>query len=185
MRTKGNMKSKHLLLFLVTCLLLYLSDIFAGSLIALALIFQLNLLYCCIPLTQKSQVTAFKMFACTIPLFLFLGGIHSFVLLYLAEEQWLFFIFAISITYFLCFLVDFFCFFTFSYLITNQFNISATYQAAFMEVKKNKKALFLQSFLILAFTFIPYLATEWKIIFSLTVFQIYFHRTQLKQGFGF
>lgn len=183
--SKGNMKSKHILLFIVSCALLYISDFFAGSLIALALLYQLNLLYKQIPLTKQSQIAAFKLFICAIPLFFFFGAIHSFISLYFAEAQWLFLIFAFIVCYFLCFLVYFFTFFVFKFLVASQFNISATYQTAFMEIKNEKKDLFLQTFFILIFSFVPYLTTEWKIIFSLTVIQAYLHRSQLKQVVGF
>ena len=137
--SKGNMKSRHFLLFLASCTLLYLSDLFAGSLIAIAIIFQFNLLYKNVPLTRISQWTAFKLFICAIPLFFFLGGIHSFVSLYFNEGQWLYLTFALTITCFLCFLANFFSFFVFNYLLEGRFNISIIYQTAFMNIKHKKK----------------------------------------------
>lgn len=179
------MKLRHLLLFLASCVLLYVSDMFAGSLIAIALIFQLNLLYKNIRLSKTSQLAALKLFVCSIPLFFFLGGIHSFVSVYFSDAQWLYFVFALTITYFLCFLANFFCFYVFNFLSQSHFNISGAYQAAFMSIKNEKKDLFAQTFIILILSFIPYLPTEWKIIFSLTVTQLYLHRFQLKLVGGF
>ena len=185
MSPKGNMKRKHLLLFIVCCVLIYVSELFAGALIAVALIFQMNLLFEGIVLTKQSQITAFKLFFLSAPLFFFLGGIHSFISLYFKDGQWLYLLFALVITFFLFFLVNFFCFFVFRFLETSHFNISVAYQKAFIQIKNAKKGLFAQTFFLLVLSFVPYLTSEWKIIFSLMAFQLYRHRLQLKPVFGF
>ncbi len=185
MSPKGNMKRKHLLLFIICCILIYISELFAGALIAVALIYQMNLLFEGIVLSRQSQIAAFKLFLCSTPLFFFLGGIHSFISLYYKEGQWLYLTFALVITYFLFFLVNFFCFFVFRFLEASQFKISVTYQKAFNDIHIVKKELLSQTFVLLILSFVPYLSSEWKIIFSLMAFQVYRHRLQLKPVFGF
>jgi hypothetical protein len=179
------MKRKHILLFIAACVLLCISDLMAGSLIALALVFQMNLLYFEIPLTKTSQLTAVKMFFFTLPLFFFLGAIQSFVTLYFREGQWFLFSSAFILSYFLFFLVNFFSFFAFQYLKENEFNLAATYQMAFMKIRDKKKDLLSQTFILVFLSFVPYLTSDWKIIFSLTAFQLYDHRQRLKPVFGF
>jgi hypothetical protein len=162
-----------------------MSDLFAGSLIALALLFQMNLLFESISLSKKSQLTAFYLFMCAIPLYFFLGGVHSFIILYFNESQWLFLFITLTISFALCFVANFFTFFIFKYIEANQFQLSAIYLSAFQDIKKNKKNLFYKTFLILIFSFIPYLNSDWKIIFALTATQFVYHRPKLKQAFGF
>lgn len=183
-RRKGNMKKKHILLFLMACVFLYISQLFAASLIALGLLYQMNLLFENLPITKASQIAAFKFFLIAIPQFFFFGGIHAFVTLYWNEKQWLFFIFALVTAYSLSFLVFFFFFLVFRYLEQNDFNTSATYQAAFMQIKNEKKGMFVKSLFLLLLSFIPPLPADWKIIFSLMVLQLYFHRSQMKRVFG-
>ncbi len=178
------MKRAQVLLFLVCCVLLFVGDVFAGSLIALGLLFQLNILFEKIPLTKKSQLAALKLFLFSTPLFFFLGAIHSFVSLYFRESQWVFLLFALIITYSLFFLVNLCCFSVYAYLVESHFNISLAYQSSFMNIKNAKKGLFKQTFFLLVLSLIPILTSDWKIVFALTVFQLFRHRLQLKPVFG-
>jgi hypothetical protein len=177
------MKRKHILLFLVSCLLLYIGDIFASGLIALALIFQMNLLFQDIPLTKASQVAAFKLFLFSIPLFFFLGAIHSFIFVYFHDSNWPFLLAAIFIAYSLFFVVNFFSFFVFHYLEKNQFKITAAIQNAMNDIHKNKRGLLTQTTCLFILSLIPFLNTEWKIIFSLMAYRLYLSRQHLKQVF--
>lgn len=179
------MKRRHILLFLISCLLLYVGDIFASGLIALALIFQMNLLFFDIPLTKTSQVAAFKLFLFSIPIFFFLGGIHSFLFVYARDSQWLFLLFSIFIGYCLFFIAHFLCFFVFNFLPQNQFKISIALQEAVAQVRLKKKDLLLQTSFLFILSLVPFLNTEWKIIFALMVYQLYSFRHQWKQVFGF
>jgi hypothetical protein len=177
------MKLKHIILFFLSCVLLNLSDIYAGPLIALALLFQMNILIFQIPLTKQSQIAAFKLFLCSVPLFFFFGGIHSFVTLYFDEHQWLYFFFASIVTYFLSFVAVFISSFVFEFLQQGEYNINLIYQYAFNEIKNRKKTLFMQSLFVFILSVIPIGNSDWKIIFSLVVTQFYFQRSRLKQVF--
>lgn len=179
------MKRKHILLFLTACLLLYASDMFAAGLIALALVFQMNLLFFEIPLTKSSQLAAFKLFFFSVPIFFFLGAVHSFLYIYSRDAAWLFLFFAICITYCLFFLVHFLTFFTFKFFVQSQYKISVALQAALMEIRHKKRDLLVQACGIFILSLVPVINTEWKIIFAVTVFQLYLFRYQLKRVFGF
>ena len=172
------MKRKHILLFLVSCLLLYIGDVFASGLIALALIFQMNLLFQNIHLNKASQIAAFK-------LFFFLGAIHSFLFVYFQDSNWFFLLIASVIAYGLFFVVNFFCFFVFHYLEQNQFKITASLQNALNDIHNKKRGLFIQTSCLFVLSLVPFLNTEWKIIFALMAYQLYSSRQQLKQVFGF
>lgn len=179
------MKRQHTLLFIISLVLLCMSDVFASGLIALALIFQMNLLYYQIPLTKTSQWSAFKLFLFSVPVFFFLGGIHSFVSVYAASAQWLFLIFSVFIVFCLFFLANFLCFFCFEYLTQSQFQISTAIQKAISEVHQKKRGLLLQTSILFFLSSMPFLNTEWKIIFALTALQFYLNRQKLKLVFGF
>jgi len=179
------MKRRHILLFLISCLLLYIGDIFASGLIALALIFQMNLLFFEIPLTKISQLAALKLFFFSIPIFFFLGGIHSFLFVYARDSQWLFLLFSIFIGYCLFFVANFLCFFTFKFLLQNQFKVAIAVQDAVANVRHKKRDLFMQTSFLFILSLVPFLNTEWKIIFSLMAYQLYSFRHQLKRVFGF
>lgn len=178
------MKRKHIYLFIISCLLLYISDVFASGLIALALIFQMNLLFQAIPLTKTSQIAAVKLFFFSIPIFFFLGAIHSFIFVYFSDANWLFMIFSILIAYGLFFLVNFFCFFVFQYLEHSQFKITLALQVAANDIRHKKRSLLLQTSILFILSLVPFLNTEWKIIFAIMAYQLYSFRLQLKQVFG-
>lgn len=178
------MKRKHLLLFIISILLLCISDMFAAGLIALALIFQMNILFYQIPLTQASQLAAFKLFLFSIPVYFFLGGIHSFISVYALSGQWLFLIFAISIAFCLFFIANFLSFFCFHYLEANNYQISIAIQKAISDIHRKKKDLLWQTSFLFVVSLVPFLNTEWKIVFALMVMQLYSHRHQLKLVFG-
>ncbi len=177
------MKSKHVVLFLLSCVLLYISDIYGSSLIALALFFQVNLLLLKIPFTKKTQIIALQLFVCSIPLFLFLGGIHSFLFLYYNEGQWLFFLFACIISFSLCLVAHFLSLFVFNNVKIETNHLAQVYQNSFNEIKNHKKEILLQTVCIFILTFIPVINSDWKIIFGLTATQLYLRRKHLTQVF--
>lgn len=152
---------------------------------ALALIFQMNLLFQNIPLTKDSQRAAIKLFFFSVPIFFFLGAIHSFIFVYFKNAHWLFLFFSIIITFGLFFLVSFFSFFAFGYLEQSQYKVIASLQAATNDIPHKKKGLLLQTFFLFIVSLVPFLNTEWKIIFSLMAYQLYSSRKHLKQVFGF
>lgn len=156
----------------------------AAGLIALFLIFQMNILFNQIELTKNSQLAALKLFLFSVPIFFFLGGIHSFLWIYLQEERWLFFLCALFICLCLFFLVNFLSFFSFCYLTQAHFKISPALQAAANDIKFKNKDLLTQTFILFVLSLVPWVNTEWKIIFSLMAYQLYSFRFQMKQVFG-
>ncbi|MBC7419154.1 MAG: hypothetical protein H7328_00365 [Bdellovibrio sp.] len=174
------MKLRHLLLFIVSCAVLILSELVAGSLIALALLFQLALLIKAIPLSKKSQFAALKIFLFCLPTFFFWGGIHSFVSIYSAEEHWLYFIMASVVTLGLCLIVSLQGIIIFDYLEESEFLIGPAFQKVFNDIQKSKGRLFKTTGLLFIFSFIPWLLTDWKLIFSVTATLLYLNWHQLK-----
>lgn len=176
------LKLRHIILFVFASLLLILSDLAGGALLGLAALMQVALLIQNIELSKKSQWAALKLFLISIPLFFFWGGVHSFTTIYLRESRYLFFLMAGSVSFFLSFLIVFQIVFSYFYLAKNEFNVSATLQDEFNDIK-NKKADLLKSALFLfIFSFVPWLTTDWKLVFAVTATHLYLNPSQLKKA---
>ena len=176
------LKLRHLLLFIVACALLNFAHTPGGALLSMGVLMQLGLLIHGLELTKKSQLGALKLFLVSIPLFLFWGGVHSLVNLYFGEGQYFFFYMALFATLGINFLLCFQVIFSYSFLKSNDFELIASLQDAFSNIK-NKKNEFIKSTLqLFLFSFIPWLSVEWKLVFAVTATHLYLNRYQLKKA---
>ncbi len=178
------LKLRQIILFLCACLILWLSGLPGGSLLAIACLMQLAILIYGLPFTKKTQIAFLKLFLLTFPVLLFWGGTHSFVFIYLRDQSILFTLMAASLSLCLSFMVAFQLFFTIDFLEKNNFETSLTLQNAFNEIGNKKNHLFKVGGLIFVFSFVPFLAEEWKIVFSLTATLLYLNQQKLKKAFS-
>lgn len=150
--------------------------------LALGILMQLALLIHGLELTRKSQLGALKLFLVSIPLFLFWGGIHSFVIIYLSESQHLYFFMALAITLVLSFLLGLQVVFSYGFLQRNNFELIASLQDAFNNIKNRKADFFKTSLLLFIFSFIPWLSADWKLVFTVAVVHLHLNQNQLKKA---
>lgn len=178
------LKLRHFILFFAAALILIIARTSGGALLAMASLFQMALLIHGIDLSKKSQLAALKLFIISIPLFLFWGGIHSFTMIYFKEGQYLFLLMTNFILAILSFIINFQTVFCFLFLKTNNFEISATLQNAFNEIK-NRRMLFLKSSLILLFfsLAIPGLESDWTLVFAVMATHVSVNYSQMKKAF--
>ncbi len=174
------MKLSHLLLFILACAVLIISGLTAGSLLALAMLFQINLLINQISLTKISQIAALKLFLFSIPVFFFAGGIQSFVQIYFLEGQWSFLFMAASISVLLSGLIGLQAIISFRYLTEARFQVGTTLQLVFNDIKNKKTQLYKTTGLVFILSFVPWLSTDWKLIFAVLMTQIILNWAQLK-----
>lgn len=176
------LKSRHLLLFMIACGLLIYADTPGGALIAMAALMQLLVLLHNFELTRKSQLLAFKLFLVSIPLLLFWGAIHSFTLIYFKEAQYLFFGMALSMTLALSFLINLQLVFSYSFMKDCDFIMTSTLQSAFNNIKNRKTDFFRSFFLVFIFSFVPGFNTDWKLVFAVMATHLYLNRLQVKKA---
>lgn len=175
------LKFRHLLLFIIACSVLIFSGLPGASLLAMCSLMQMALLIHGLELTKKSQITALKLFFISVPLFLFWGGIHSFVNIYLNENQYLFFITSLLITFGLTFLLCVQTVLPYTQLKENNYEALKTIQSVFNDIK-NKKTDFLKiTSIFFVFSFFPWLKTDWKLVFATMALHLYLNRAQLKR----
>lgn len=176
------MKLRHLVLFIISCAVLILSDLPAGSLVALAVLYQLALLMNAIPLSKASQIAALKLFVFSLPTFFFWGGIHSFITIYLREGSWLHFSVATLVTLALCLIISLQTILVYKHLEDSNFLINSALQKTFNDIHKSKGPLFKTTGLLFIFSFIPWFSTDWKLIISVTATHLYLNWRRLKPG---
>jgi|GEM_PF-6839491 len=176
------LKLRHLILFIIACALLIYADTQGGALLAIAVLMQLALLIHNIEVTRKAQLAVFKLFVVSLPLFLFLGGVHSFMTIYLAEGQYLFFFMAFSVTFFLCFLLNLQVVFAYWFLKKSNFELIATLQNAFNSIKERKMDFTKTMLLLFIFSFLPEINTDWKLVFAIMATHLYLNPAQVKKA---
>ena len=178
------LKLRQLILFLAACLILWISGLPGGSLLAVASLMQLAILIYGFPFTKKTQIAFFKLFLISFPVLLFWGATHSFVFIYLKDQSILFALMAASLSLCLSFIMAFEMFFAVEFFEKNNFEVSASLQNAFNEISNKKGHLLKIGSLIFVFSFVPFVAEEWKIVFSLTATLLYLNQQKLKKAFG-
>jgi hypothetical protein len=176
------LKLRHIILFVIACAVLMLSHLPGGALLAICALMQINLLIHGIELTKKSQLAALKLFAISIPLFFFWGGIHAFAGIYLKEQQYVLLAMSLIISFGLSFLLAIQNIFPYSYLKSHNFEVIASIQAVFNDIKSKKSDFFRITFALYVFSFIPWLKTDWKLVFAIMATHLFLHRNQLKKA---
>lgn len=176
------LKLRHLILFVIACALLIFAQTPGGALLGLGSLMQLALLIHNLEISKKSQLGVLKLFLTSIPLFLFWGGIHAFVSIYLREGQLQLFFVALSITVLLSFLLCFQIIFSYRFLNSNNFEVVATLQDAFNNIKNRRNEFIKLSLLLLLLSFVPWLSADWKLVFAVMVIHLYLNQNQLKSA---
>lgn len=178
------LKSRHLILFVVACAVLIFSGMPGGALLGLAALLQVALLLHPLELSRRSQLAALKLFLVSVPLFFFWGGVHSFVLIYLKERQFVFFFMALIISAALTFLVSLQTVFSYYYLAAGRYELFATLNEAFNNIRSRRAEYLRITGLVFVFSFVPWLAADWKLVFAVTATHLYLSRLRLKTAFS-
>ena len=150
---------------------------------AIAALMQLALMIHGLEITRRSQLGALKLFLISVPLFLFWGGVCSFVSVYLRENQFLLLAMAAAILLGLSFLLCFQVVFSYFFLHSNNYKLVGTLQESFTSIKIRRNDFLKISFLIFIFSFVPWLGSDWKLVFALTATHLFLNRDRTKTAF--
>lgn len=176
------LKLRQIILFFIACIVLAFSGVAGGSLLAVAALLQLSILIKQMPFTKQMQLAQLKLFLISLPVLFFWGGVHSFVFIYLKEKSFSFALMALSISMILSFIAAFQLIFTSEYLVKNDFSVSPALSEAFNDIKQQKNRLLQMAGLIFIFSFVPFFASDWKLVFSLTATVFFLNRSQLMKA---
>ncbi|MBC7457590.1 MAG: hypothetical protein H7235_04885, partial [Bdellovibrionaceae bacterium] len=136
----ATLKLKHLLIYLVTFILLYFSDLPGGALLSIAAWLQICILLWRMDYNVKNQMTMLLYFLTLIPLFFFLGSSSDFNMNYLKEGSIIFFFLVTMMTLIISFMTVLFSIFCFKQNISN-FNVTQIYTATIKSIQYQKKDL--------------------------------------------
>lgn len=161
------LKSKQILLFILACAILLVSNVAGGALLGLAVLMQLSILIQQIPFTKQSQLAFFKLFLISLPVTFLWGGAHSFVFIYLKQGAWLPALMAFSLSFTLVLILNFQLLYSNQFLEKNNFEVIRSLSDAFNEIKNNNRRFFKTAGLIFLFSFIPWGPDDWKLVFAL------------------
>jgi hypothetical protein len=176
------LKLRHIILFVIASALLMLSQLPGGALLAICALMQMNLLIHGFELTKKTQLAALKLFAISIPLFFFWGGIHAFATIYVQEQQYVLLTMTLVISFGLSFLLVLQNILPYLYFQSYNYEVISSVQAVFNDIKNKKSDFFRITFALYVFSFIPWLKTDWKLVFAIMATHLYLHRNQLKRA---
>jgi hypothetical protein len=180
----ATLKLKHLILYFITFLLLYFSDLPGGALLSLAAWLQMCILLWRLDYNIKNQVNMLVYFLTLVPLFFFLGSTSDFTKIYLREGSMLFFFFISFMTLIICFLTVLFGIFCFKQNISN-FNVSQIYTSAIKSIQHQKKELALTSICLFVLILIPIpMKQDFKISLSIILIHLYLKRKQIRDSFS-
>lgn len=168
-------------LFVILCLVLIFTNFMAGGLIALAVWLQIYLQFFCTKLSKHSQIWAFKIFLCAIPLLFFWGGVHAFLILHFKEHQWSFFFLSFILDALLVFIGNLQLVWIFQVAHSSHFEVDQSFKQLLSLIKKNKKYFLITSAVLLLLIFFPILSVEWKIVIALVCTQLFIFRLPLKR----
>lgn len=171
---------KIIVLFLILSVILLASGFSAGGLIALALWLQVYLKLIPVQLTRNSQVWAFKVFLCAIPLLLFWGSVHSFVILHFQEQHWLFFMLSFILDAMLIALGNIQIVWLFQVAEISDFKLDQSFKKIIPFVRFNQKYFYISSLILFVLSFLPIVSIEWKILFALIATQLTIFHFPLK-----
>lgn len=174
------LKSRQLLLFIIACALLIYTKLSVGSLIAMATLMQLMVLIQKLEFSRRSQIASFKLFLFSIPLFIFWGGVRTFVTIYYAEQQLIFLLMALIIVFILSMLIGIQVVLAFTYLEQNDFKVMITLQKSYASSLKNIKLVLKTGLLIFVFSSIPFISADWQLVFSVMATHLYMNWAQVK-----
>ncbi len=178
------MKSRHLILFIIACATLIVADLPGGSLLALIAWLQVNTLFTQTSFDKNSQLWAIKLFFASLPFVLFWGSIHSFVFIYGKEENWIFFLMALTLSACLCFAGTIFYLFTFEVADNANFKLIASISQSWITAKEKKISFFKCSSVLFILTLVPVLRADWKIVFAVMATHLFLNRSRLKPVFA-
>ena len=177
------MKIRHLLLYAIACITLILADFSGASLLAFFAWLQVYMLLSQQTFNKSSQLWALKLFLISTPLLLFWGSIHSFLFIHLTEANYLLLILTTILDLSLCMAATGYFIFSFEAAGTVEYKLLPSLQKSW-EIAKAKKLRFFQiSGSLFAITLIPWIGTDWKIIFAVTAIHLFLSRNQLQQVF--
>lgn len=179
------LKLHQILLFILSCCLLAYAETPGGSLIALAVLMQLALLVHHIELTRKAQFASLRLFLLSIPIFIFWGGVQSFVPIYFKQGQYLFCFMSLLLVFILNFILCLQVVFSYDFLESNRYELIPTLRATFHSIKTNKVKFTKHSLLFFFLSFVPWINLDWKLVFALTVTHLFLSPNQLKKVFLF
>jgi hypothetical protein len=176
----ATLKLKHLLLYFVTFLFLYFSEIPGGALLSLAAWLQVCVLLWRMDYNAKNQVTMLLYFLTLMPLFFFLGSSSDFTKIYLKEGSLIFFFFVTIMTLIICFMTVLFSVFCFKQNISN-YNVAQIYTSTIKSISSQKKELAKTSFCLFVLILLPIpIRQDFKIALALIFIHLYLKRKQVQ-----
>jgi hypothetical protein len=178
------LKLRHILLYVAACLVLAFANVGGLSLLAIASLLQISVLVQGFPFTKKAQLAELKLFFITLPSLFFWGAMHSFTYIYFRESSLPLAVIAIVVTFFISLFIGFQLIFSQEFLEQNNFEVLPALSESFNQIRNKKGRVFKIAGLIFLFSFIPYIAIEWKLVFSLTATLFYLHRLRLMKAFA-
>ena len=180
----ATLKLKHLILYFITFLLLYFSEIPGGALLSLAAWMQMCILLWRMEYNVKNQVTMLIYFLTLVPLFFILGSSSDFTKIYLREGSILFSFFVFVMTLILSFITVLFAVYAFKQNISN-FNVTQIYTAAIKSIQNQKKELALASFCLFLLIILPVpMRQDFKIALSIILIHLYLKRKHVPATFS-
>ncbi len=175
------LKLKHLILYIASFVLLILSEIPGGALLALFAWMQLALLLWQKEFTLKNQLKFGILFLTLIPTYFLWGAVNSFVAIYAKESHFIFIIMYGLLSFIVCFWLTLFSVFSYAYSKLDE-TLLELYSACIAEIKTQKVVFLYTTLIVFLISISPLPLTEdYRIVLGIIAAHLFLKFSELKK----
>lgn len=165
----ATLKLRHLILFIISFILLVLSDLPGGAMLVLFVWLQVALLLWKKPFTLKNQIKTSVLFLFLLPTFFLWGAVNSFISIYIRESHFIFIAMYSLLSFILCFWITLFSVFSFAYAKENEPALNL-FSESVKQIKDHKYVILYISLMVYATTILPIpIAEDYRIALGIII----------------
>jgi hypothetical protein len=165
----ATLKLRHLILFIISFLLVVLSDLPGGAMLLLFVWMQIALILWKKPFTLKNQIKTSVLFLFLLPTFFLWGAVNSFISIYIKESHFIFMMMYSLLSFILCFWITLFSVFSFAYA-KEQEPVLNLFSESVKQIKTHKNVIFYISLLVYLISILPIpIAEDYRIALGIII----------------
>lgn len=165
----ATLKLRHLILFMISFILLVLSDVSGGAMLLLFVWLQIALLLWKKLFTLKNQIKTSVLFLFLLPTFFLWGAVNSFISIYIKESHFIFIIMYSLLSFILCFWITLFAVFSFAYAKEEE-PVLNLFSESVKQIKSHKYVILYISLIVYLTSILPIpLAEDYRIVLGIII----------------
>ncbi len=165
----ATLKLRHLILFMISFVLLVLSDVPGGAMLLLFVWLQMALLLWKKLFTFKNQIKISILFLFLLPTFFLWGAVNSFISIYIKESHFIFIMMYSLLSFILCFWITLFAVFSLAFAKEEE-PVLNLFSESVKQIKCHKYIILYISLIVYLTSILPIpLAEDYRIALGIIV----------------